>query len=597
MPRRSIALHSIAAIFLAIAIVLLLLEQERAWVLSDVRAYVAGEGLYSKAQKRAVIQLQRYARSGEQADYDAYLAALEVPLGDRDARLALLAIPPDREAAARAFVRGRNHPEDVEGMVRFFLLFREVTYVDEAIRIWTEADGEIARLQVLGDRLRAAVTAGAGRDAIGALLDQVRTVDDRLTDLEDQFSLTLGEGARFLLRVTGLALLVIATLLLGLGLAFSIRMVGISRRASAALSQSEARYRILSESMTDGLLILQDGRFVHANPAAERLVGYSAQELLGREFRPLIHADFQALVAERHRQRSAGAQLPSRYDIQVVPKSGAPVWVQLSNERIDWQGRPAVLTLISDISERKASEEEVRRLNETLEERVQARTAELKAALEEMESFSYSISHDLRAPLRAINGYAEILLREHQAELGPEARRLLATVSGNAIAMAQLVEGLLEFARLGRNPIERVAVDMDAIARSAAAEAGARPGMLQMGPLPPALGDPRLLRQVWVNLLSNAVKFSAARDDARIEVGGEFAGGELRYVVRDNGAGFDMAHAGKLFGVFQRLHGANDFQGTGVGLASVKRIVLRHGGQVWAESEVGRGARFWFTLA
>ena len=596
MAQRQYNIYGIAAIFAAIVIALLLLEHERAMVLSDVRAYVAGEGFYAKAQKRAVIQLYRYARSRSEADYQGFLDELAVPIGDRDARLALLRASPDIVIASEGFLRGRNHPQEVDRMGRFFIYFQDISYVAEAIRIWTEADREVARLQALGGMLRGAVAAGADPAAIERLLDDVAMTDNHLTVLEDQFSQSLGDGARFMVLVTEILIFSVAILMLGLGWVFSMRVVRNVRHADAAVRQSEARYRALNESMVDGLLITQNGHFVHANPAGLALTGYTMEELMGQEFVPLIHPDFRDLVLARHRQRSVGDGAPQRYDIRVLRRDGDTFWAQLSNARVDWNGQPAVLTIITNIQERKDAEDQIRHLNDSLENRVQERTADLKVALEEMESYSYSISHDLRAPLRAVNSYAEILRQEHARELGEDGRELLARVAGNAHFMAQLVDALLEFARLGRSPLDRATVDMDTLARAVAGDLGAMSAVHIAAPLPAVQGDLLLLRQVWTNLLSNALKFSAGAAAPRIEISATNTGSELVYQVQDNGIGFDMAYAPKLFGVFQRLHGPDQYPGVGIGLALVKRIVERHGGRVLADGAPGGGATFSFTL-
>ena len=377
-PRRPYALYSIAGVFIAIVAVLVVLQQERALVLSDVRAYVGGEGLYSKAQKRAVIQLLLYARGGSEAHWREFEKALAVPIGDRDARLELLRKEPDIRRAAEAFVRGQNHPAEAERMARFFLRFQNVTYVAEAIRVWTEGDREVARLQDLGGELRRLVggrNAGGNAKPVPAaalddLIARIAATDERLTLLEDQFSSTLSDGARFILSVTENLLLALAAVLLGVGWLYSIRVTGDVRRATAALRGSEARYRVLSESMLEGLIILREGRFLHANPAALRLLGVTLEELLGTEFAPLIHPDFRGIVAERHARRMAGEELPPRYDIRILTRAGQAIWVHLANERVDWDGKPAVLTIMSDITGRKRTEDEVTALNESLERRV-----------------------------------------------------------------------------------------------------------------------------------------------------------------------------------------------------------------------------------
>jgi signal transduction histidine kinase len=239
----------------------------------------------------------------------------------------------------------------------------------------------------------------------------------------------------------------------------------------------------------------------------------------------------------------------------------------------------------------------LQRQADELEQRVRERTAELEAANKELESFSYSVSHDLRAPLRAVDGFARMLEEDHAAQLDHEGRRRVAVIRDNSRHMGQLIDDLLAFSRLGRQALRPADVDMAALAREVIAELGAHENaVVRVEPVPAARGDRALLKQVWANLLSNALKYSSKREAPEVEVSGASEGGQLVYRVRDNGAGFDMRYVDKLFGVFQRLHRSDEFPGTGVGLAIVQRVVARHGGRVWAEGEVGVGARFFFSL-
>jgi signal transduction histidine kinase len=243
--------------------------------------------------------------------------------------------------------------------------------------------------------------------------------------------------------------------------------------------------------------------------------------------------------------------------------------------------------------------ERVKRNAEALETGVRERTAALEAANKELESFSYSVSHDLRSPLRAIDGFSRMLLEDHAATLDAEGRRLLGVIRDNSRKMDELIDDLLEYSRLGRKPLESAAIDMKRLVEEVLAQLPARGGSaprLELGELPPARGDRTLLKQAWTNLLANAIKFSGKREQPLIAVSGREDGAQCVYCVKDNGAGFDMRYQGKLFSVFQRLHGEDEFEGTGVGLAIVQRVIARHGGRVWAEGAVDAGAAFFFSL-
>jgi PAS domain S-box-containing protein len=237
---------------------------------------------------------------------------------------------------------------------------------------------------------------------------------------------------------------------------------------------------------------------------------------------------------------------------------------------------------------------------EELEQRVRERTAQLQMTNRELESFSYSVSHDLRAPLRAISGYASILLEDFANELSPQARGFLEKIRGNAIRMGALIDGLLTLSHLGRKKVQKSEVDPNSLVREVLeeveSEIESRQVEILIGELPLCEADPLLLKQVYANLISNAIKFTREREDARIEIDSQYTERGLTYFVKDNGAGFDMQYADRLFRVFQRLHREDEFEGTGIGLVIIQRIILRHGGEIWAQGELEKGATFFFTL-
>jgi signal transduction histidine kinase len=267
---------------------------------------------------------------------------------------------------------------------------------------------------------------------------------------------------------------------------------------------------------------------------------------------------------------------------------------------LDYILKPFKLSVVLPVLDRALTVRRLRVENVQLEHRVRERQQALEAANKELEAFSYSVSHDLRAPLRMISGYSEILLSDHAGSLDAPGQRLLNNVRAGAQRMERLIEDLLSFSRLGRQPLSRQPVRIDELARQVVEEHrdsfGGREIDIRIEPAPVCAGDASLLKQVLTNLLSNAIKFTRDRKPARIEVGSRREGGDVIFHVRDNGAGFDMKYAGKLFGVFQRLHSSEEFEGTGIGLSIVQRIVQRHGGRVWAESAPGEGATFFFSL-
>lgn len=331
------------------------------------------------------------------------------------------------------------------------------------------------------------------------------------------------------------------------------------------------------------------------------ILGYSRQELLQTNWAERTHPEDRLSEAEAFERVLSGELEGYQMEKRFLRKDGAIVFAMIDVRcvrKADGRADFFVAT-IEDITDRKRAETEVRQLNAELEQRVALRTAQLVAANADLQSFSYSVSHDLRAPLRAISGFADILIEDYGACLDSEGKRLLQVVCDNARRMGQLIEDVLAFSRAGASELHAERLDMNALVQEVWRDLEPRrKGKVdfQVTELPGVCGDPVAVRQIWMNLLDNAIKFGSGRAAPQVEVGGERQNGEARFYVRDNGAGFDMAYAHKLFNLFQRLHGIDEFEGTGVGLAIVKRFVAKHGGKVWAEGAPDAGATFWFSL-
>jgi PAS domain S-box-containing protein len=368
------------------------------------------------------------------------------------------------------------------------------------------------------------------------------------------------------------------------------------------VEEVRARLAAIVESSDDAILSKTlEGVITSWNSGAENLYGYSAEEVVGRPVTILVPPELPDEVPEILSKLRRGEKI-EHYETVRVSKSGRRLDVSLAVSPItDSLGNIiGASTIARDITERKRAEEEIRLLNERLEQRVSQRTAQLQEANKELESFSYSVSHDLRAPLRHISGFAQMLQKRTEASLDEAGRRHLSVILESAERAGDLIDDLLAFSRMGRSQMRYASVDMNLLVREVLddlrLETEGRSIDWKIEVLPVVQGDPSIMRVLLTNLLSNAVKYTQNRDEAIIEVGSESAEGEHMFFVRDNGVGFDMQYADKLFGVFQRLHDAEEFEGIGIGLANVQRIVQRHGGRVWAEGVVGRGATFYFSL-
>ncbi len=378
-------------------------------------------------------------------------------------------------------------------------------------------------------------------------------------------------------------------------------------RAAAELEHQQdfaqiQRKAALLDLAQEAILVrdLED-RIQYWNGGATQMYGWTAEEVTGQAMAPPMYPDLQSFQAANAQVRAAGQW---RGELQQQRKDGSRLWVDARWTLVrDAAGQPeGVFAINTDITERRALQLQLQQLNTELEERVQRRTTELAAANRELESFSYAVSHDLRAPLSTIAGFSQLLAKSDAERLGDKGRHYLDRIRASARHMSELIEGLLSLAQLSRQAVSWQEVDLSQLAEQVAQgcreREPARPVQLHIQPGLRVQGDARQLLAVMQNLLGNAWKFSARQAQPRIEIGSDTdADGQPRYYVRDNGAGFDMAQADRLFGAFQRLHSQADFSGTGIGLATVQRVIAQHGGRVWAQSQTGQGATFYFTLA
>jgi len=367
------------------------------------------------------------------------------------------------------------------------------------------------------------------------------------------------------------------------------------------MEKSDELYQTVFENTGTATIVSEgDTTISLANMQFQKLSGYSDNELQSKkswtEF--VAKGDLEKMLHYHNLRRIDPDSTPKNYEIRFVTRQGDIRDISITVDLV--RGTQKSVLSFMDITELKRAEKEVRQLNEELEKRVRQRTVQLEASNKELEAFSYSVSHDLRTPLISIEGFSNMLSKKYGKDLNEKAQMYLGAILKSTKQMNQLINDLLVLSRLKRKDFEVADIDMGELAKEVFEEFKAinrgRKFNFLINNVPHGAGDPSMIREVLMNLISNAIKFTKHRDIADIEVGGQAGNEENTFFVKDNGAGFDMEYAEKLFGAFQRLHSDTEYEGTGIGLAIVQRIISRHGGRVWAEGKVDKGACFYFTL-
>ncbi|MGZ4116306.1 MAG: sensor histidine kinase, partial [Bacteroidia bacterium] len=612
--------------------------------LSSVRAFVGGEGLWSKAEKDAVYHLQKYSRTFNEKDYLKFQEFLKVPLGDHKTLLELKKKNPDPEKAKQGFIEGRNHPHDVEGMIKLFRRFHSISYIKKAITVWTEADSTITLLTPIGERLHAEINKRSpDEEKIDDIVSEIDPINEKLTMLEDNFSYTLGEGSRWLedIILTILFVIVLTVEFTGMFLTISVsigitkginEIMRISSRVSKADFSDKAKiyskdeigllassfnkmiddlqeninervhmeqvlrkqkdlYESLIETQSEmgqGISITENKKIIYANDALCKMYGYSKDEILKlSSFLDIVIPEEKEKLSKRLSQRLLGIESGDTGETVVIRKDGKKINIEYSIKVINSDERMQILSVIRDITLRKKSEEDLKE-----------KTLELIRSNTELEQFAYVASHDLQEPLRMISSYVQLIKERYTDGLDQDAKDFIGFAIDGANRMRNLIQSLLEYSRVNRvKPFEQIDTNelLKEVLQNLKDKIKEHNALIKIEKLPDIFGDNVLIGQLFQNLIENAIKFKGT-EDPQITISCKTNINEFLFSVKDNGIGIPKEYSERIFIILQRLHTIEKYPGTGIGLAICKKIVERHGGKIWVESEVNKGSTFYFTI-
>ncbi|HKC68756.1 MAG TPA: ATP-binding protein [Bacteroidia bacterium] len=596
--------------------------------LSSVRAYVEGEGLWSKAQKDASYHLLRYGIWQDEKDYQKFKEFIKVPLGDSKTRRELMKQNPDLQIARQGFIEGRNHPDDVNGMIKLFRRFNSISYINRAIYYWGEAEPSALKLIPIGDSLHTEINKSSpSPEKINELLQKINPITERITISEDNFSFSLAEGARWLeniilrllfiialtVEISGLLLTISISRSMQNGLSeiisatnsfakgnlqarakvFSLDEIGTLaysfNKMSAKLEQSileleqaQNKFKGLLESAPDAIIIMdKDGIIKLVNAQAEKLFEYNRADLLTKSISLLIVDNHRSSNIDQGKLFFRLSQMHRLIlDVHGRKKNGHEFPIEINFNPLETEEGLLVSVSVRDISDRKYIKE-------------------LERKNIELEQFVYIASHDLQEPLNTITSFISLIEEEHKDKLDKEGSAYIDYIRESANRMTMLITDILEYSRIGRKShfeimdcniiVGQVVRDMNATLIETNAK-------IEYGQLPVIRGYPIEIRLLFQNLLSNAVKFRKKHVSPNIKITVREENEYWHFIVEDNGIGIDEKHKDKIFVIFQRLHSTRKYDGTGIGLAHCKKIIELHHGKIWVESVDGEGSKFHFTL-